>query len=169
MIRNSRVCQDNKALIARHWEEISRALTPPGVVCEWSGSGLSHKLKCRLRESRLIRRSPGGGRWETTERLWLYVISVAGDTETIGRDASGQQVFAGVPLRGYEGSINGSEGCATIKMQSSTSTDIVPSGIGVASKETEHTADGRWRVPLDSHYAGQQVDGPTVSDLQGNQ
>jgi len=77
------------------------------VVWSWSESGLSHKLKYRLMESGLICRSPGGDRWETTDRLWLYVVSIAGDDETIGRDASGEQVFTEVPPKSYMNSITG--------------------------------------------------------------
>lgn len=107
MIRNGRVRRGDRRLIARHRREVSQYLAPPGVVRGWSESGLSHKIKYRLKESSLIRRSPSGDRWETTDRLWLYVISIAGDDETIGWRASGQQVFSEVPPKSYTNSITG--------------------------------------------------------------
>lgn len=45
----------------------------------------------------LIHRSADGDRWETSMRLWRHVIDRAGDDETIGAEAQGQQVLAAAP------------------------------------------------------------------------
>jgi len=79
--------------IAAHWGEITQHLAPPVVVWSWGESGLSQELKCYFRDKALIRRAPGEERWRTSEELWLYCIEKAGDDETIGREAQGQQLL----------------------------------------------------------------------------
>ncbi|WP_128476537.1 hypothetical protein [Halorussus pelagicus] len=50
-------------------------------------------MKCNWEEDGLIRRAPDGGKWLTTEALWLHVIKRAGDDEVVGARAQGQQVL----------------------------------------------------------------------------
>lgn len=56
----------------------------PGRVWKWSECNLGHRLKYNLKDAGLIRRSPGGERWQTTMQLWRYVISKAGEDEEVG-------------------------------------------------------------------------------------
>jgi hypothetical protein len=89
----------DQSVIAAHWTDITAYLAPPGIVWEWNESELSHHLKCKLKARDRICSAPDGKRWETSERLWLHVISVAADYETIGAFASGQQIFIDVPCK----------------------------------------------------------------------
>lgn len=89
--------RSQRKLISSHWSEITRSLAPPGIAWEWSECPIKHRIKYRWMHNGLIRRAPDGKRWETTERLWLYVIDRAGDDETIGAEATGQQIFVDAP------------------------------------------------------------------------
>lgn len=80
--------------LAAHWEEIRRNLAPPVVAWIWGESGLSQHLKCYLKETGLIERSPDGSKWMTSMDLWCYAISKAGDDEVVGADARGQQLLS---------------------------------------------------------------------------
>lgn len=88
--------------ISHAWGEITQYLPVPGRAWRWGKTGLSHETLCRLREERLIEPVPNGHRWETTDELWLYVISKAGDDESVGCEAgqeflNASQGSAGAP------------------------------------------------------------------------
>ena len=74
-----------------------RYLTPPGIAWNWSESGVPHKVKYNWKDEELIHRAPDGSRWETSMKLWCHAISRAGDDETVGEEATGQQIFVDVP------------------------------------------------------------------------
>ena len=80
-------------LVSSHWTEFQRFLVPPGVSWTWSECGLSHRVKCVLKDRGLIKRSASGDRWETSMSLWCYVIDHASDDEAIGAEARGQDTL----------------------------------------------------------------------------
>jgi len=93
MTGGATLLRQTRALISAHWSEIARALAPPTVAWKWSESDVPHKVKYRWKDAGLTRRAPGGERWMTTMALWSYVIECAGDDESVGVDAVGQQLL----------------------------------------------------------------------------
>lgn len=69
--------------ISSYWGNIVEHLPQPGPAWRWSECDLEPRVQHRLKNNGLIVRSPGG-RWETTERLWMHVIERAGDDEPVG-------------------------------------------------------------------------------------
>ncbi|ADD03968.1 uncharacterized protein Nmag_0378 [Natrialba magadii ATCC 43099] len=79
-----------KSMIRANWSEFTQYLAPPGIAWKWGKSGLSEKSKQYLKHHNLIVRDPNDEKWQTTEDLWLFIISRAGDDEIIGTNAIGQ-------------------------------------------------------------------------------
>jgi len=89
----SDLTRSEAALISAHWGEITQYLVPPGVAWRWGECEIQHRVKCNWKDDGLIRRTPDGERWMTTEALWCHVIENAGDDERVGVEASGQQLL----------------------------------------------------------------------------
>lgn len=97
---SSDLTRSERALIAAHWSEVTRYLSPPGIAWQWGECRVSHKVKCNWKHSALIKRAPDGERWMTTETLWCHVIARADDDEVVGARAQGQQVLDAPPQSG---------------------------------------------------------------------
>lgn len=88
---DSNLSRGEKATIRANWSELTQYLAPPGIAWGWGESGLSERLKHFLEHHALISRDPDNpSKWQTTEDLWLFITSRAGDHEVIGADATGQ-------------------------------------------------------------------------------
>ena len=109
-------------LISSHWDTVTRHLTPPGIAWEWSECGLSHRVKTIFKDRGLIHRASGGDRWETSMAMWCYVIDTAGDDETIGAEATGQETLDAPPAAG--------------ESRLAANTNTVPDAIGGSTQST---------------------------------
>lgn len=87
---DSNLTHREKAMIRENWSELTQYLAPPGIAWGWGKSELSERLKHYLKHHDLIVRDTDDENWQTTEDLWLFIISRAGDDEIIGADAAGQ-------------------------------------------------------------------------------
>ena len=87
--------QHEKAKVRANYEDLKQCLTPPGIRWQWSKSNLPPRLKHYFRHHNLIESDADG--WQTTEDLWIYVISIADDDEDVG-DATGQQHLLDEPI-----------------------------------------------------------------------
>jgi hypothetical protein len=86
--------RSESALISSHWGKIVRYLAPPGVAWRWGENAIPHKVKYNWKCANLIERAPDGQRWQTTETLWCHIIERAGDEETVGEEAQGQEMLS---------------------------------------------------------------------------
>lgn len=84
--------QAQSHVVVTHWDDIARHLAPPTVAWEWTESKLGAKTRHQLKTQGLIK-PVSGGMWRATEHLWLDVIDRAGDNDTVGCDASGQELL----------------------------------------------------------------------------
>lgn len=83
-----------KATLRANWSELTAHLVPPGIAWTWGESGLSERMKHYLRAHGLIRRhGTVDDAWETTDKLWMWVISNAADDEPVGAEATGQETL----------------------------------------------------------------------------
>lgn len=86
--QSSNLTRDEQATLRCHWQDLTGFLAAPGVVWEWSESGLSESLKRYLSHHDLIVQTTEG--WESTLELWMFIIENAAPVEEIGRKAIGQ-------------------------------------------------------------------------------
>lgn len=86
----SNLTRREKATIRANWTELTQYLAPPCIAWGWGESRLSERLKHYLKHHDLIVQDSNDKKWQTTEDLWLFIISRAGDDEIIGADAAGQ-------------------------------------------------------------------------------
>jgi len=90
----------DKSLVTAHWDEMVRYLPPPPAVWTWAESRLHAGLKHKLMHRGLISRSETmDDCWETTDRLWMYVVERA-EGGSVGREATGQlplDLYADIP------------------------------------------------------------------------
>lgn len=85
--------RSESALISSHWGEIVRYLAPPTAMWRWGECRISHRVKYRWKNAGLIERAPDRQRWQTTETLWVAVIERAADDESVGEEATGQELL----------------------------------------------------------------------------
>jgi len=88
--QSSSLTRREAATVRANWQEFTAFLPVPGVQWRWGESGLSERVKHYLHHHDLIVKV-GDSRWETTESLWMWVISNAGPGEEIGARAVGQE------------------------------------------------------------------------------
>ena len=86
--QSSNLTRDEQATLRCHWQALTGCLAAPGVVWEWSESGLSDRLKRYLSHHDLIVQTAEG--WESTLELWMFMIENAASIEEIGGKATGQ-------------------------------------------------------------------------------
>jgi len=85
------------ATVTQYWKSIVESLPVPGYAWRWGEADLPFQCIYRLNEHDMLKQSEVGRKhWETTEQLWLYVISRASDDETVGCRI-GQEVLDAPP------------------------------------------------------------------------
>jgi hypothetical protein len=89
--------------VTMYWDDIVSGLPMPGYAWRWSETDLPFRCLYRLNEYNLLNQSDVGRKhWETTERLWLYVISRSSDDEAVGCRI-GQKVLDAPPDSDQDG------------------------------------------------------------------
>lgn len=120
--RAVRYSSRTEGLIATHWDEITRHLTPPGTAFSWGECGLSDRLKHYLKDKGLIERDPTGRKWVTSMDMWCYVVQKAGDDEVVGVEASGQQLLDAPPKSGSSRTLTDDDSGVSVRRTQSTLT-----------------------------------------------
>jgi len=83
--------------VTMYWKDLREHLPMPGRAWRWGEIDVPFQCLYRLNEHNMLKQSDVGRKhWETTEQLWLYVISRATDDETVG-SRKGQKVLQAHP------------------------------------------------------------------------